>query len=57
MTDKTLQQIDKLICSWLKQIDNVIPQLIMEMTTETKRHRFDLVTNVDNRFNNNFNNF
>ncbi len=35
MTDKTLQQIDKLICSWLKQIDNVIPQLIMEMTTET----------------------
>ena len=24
MTDKTLQQ-DKLICSWLKQIDNVIP--------------------------------
>ncbi|MEZ2030281.1 hypothetical protein QUC46_19760, partial [Staphylococcus aureus] len=25
MTDKTLQQIDKLICSWLKQIDNVIP--------------------------------
>lgn len=51
MTDKTLQQIDKLICSWLKQIDNVIPQLIMEMTTETKRHRFDLVTNVDKRFN------
>ncbi len=47
MTDKTLQQIDKLICSWLKQIDNVIPQLITDMTTETKRHRFDLVTNVD----------
>lgn len=57
MTDKTLQQIDKLICSWLKQIDNVIPQLIMEMTTETKRHRFDLVTNVDKQIQQQFQQF
>ena len=57
MTDKTLQQIDKLICSWLKQIDNVIPQLIMKMTTETKRHRFDLVTNVDKQIQQQFQQF
>lgn len=57
MTDKTLQQIDKLICSWLKRIDNVIPQLIMEMTTETKRHRFDLVTNVDKQIQQQFQQF
>ncbi len=57
MTDKTLQQIDKLICSWLKQIDNVIPQLITDMTTETKRHRFDLVTNVDKQIQQQFQQF
>ncbi|CDR66956.1 inositol monophosphatase family protein [Staphylococcus schweitzeri] len=57
MTDKTLQQIDTLICSWLKQIDNVIPQLINEMTTETKRHRFDLVTNVDKQIQQQFQTF
>ncbi len=39
------------------EIDNVIPQLIMEMTTETKRHRFDLVTNVDKQIQQQFQQF
>ena len=32
-------------------------QLIMEMTTETKRHRFDLVTNVDKQIQQQFQQF
>ncbi|MCI2774737.1 inositol monophosphatase family protein [Staphylococcus petrasii] len=42
-----LQHIDQHIAQWLEHLDNVIPNLIAEMTTDTKVDRFDLVTNVD----------
>lgn len=42
-----LRKIDEMITKWLKNIDQIIPNLIAEMETDTKLNRFDLVTNVD----------
>lgn len=39
--------LDKEIRQWLKGLDDIIPQLIADMHTETKANQFDLVTNVD----------
>lgn len=42
-----LLQLDQAIRHWLKGLDDIIPKLIADMHTETKANQFDLVTNVD----------
>lgn len=54
MQHNRLQYIDSQIIDWLKQLDNVLPYLIKEMTTDTKVDRFDLVTNVDKQLQHQF---
>ena len=39
--------LDKAIRQWLTGLDEIIPELIHNMRTETKANQFDLVTNVD----------
>lgn len=34
---ESLKQIDRLICDWLKIVDDILPRLIQEMHTDTKR--------------------
>lgn len=57
MTSKSLKQIDQLICEWLHIVDDILPNLIQEMHTNTKKNRFDLVTNVDKQIQNHFESF
>lgn len=47
MNKEALTNIDDLVRHWLTTLDDIIPQLIEDMVTTTKRNRFDLVTNVD----------
>ena len=47
MNKEQLIELDNAIRSWLLTLDQVIPNLVGEMETSTKRNRFDLVTNVD----------
>lgn len=54
MEQNQLHNIDVHIMNWLEHLDDVIPQLIQDMTTETKMNRFDLVTNVDKQLQNKF---
>lgn len=54
MQHNRLQYIDSQIIDWLKQLDDVLPHLIKEMTTDTKVDRFDLVTNVDKQLQHQF---
>ncbi|WP_461676260.1 inositol monophosphatase family protein [Staphylococcus warneri] len=49
-----LHKIDEMITKWLKNVDQIIPNLIAEMETDTKLNRFDLVTNVDKQIQNEF---
>ena len=54
---ESLKQIDRLICDWLKIVDDILPRLIQEMHTDTKKDRFDLVTNVDKQIQDHFQTF
>lgn len=49
-----LHNLDAHIMDWLKHLDDVIPNLITDMITDTKINRFDLVTNVDKQLQNKF---
>ncbi|QDW83907.1 inositol monophosphatase family protein [Staphylococcus pasteuri] len=57
MTNYQLNDIDQMVTEWLENIDNIIPKLIFDMHTETKLNRFDLVTNVDQQIQNEFQQF
>ena len=50
MEKEQLIYIDDAVRSWLETLDKIIPKLIEDMVTSTKRNRFDLVTNVDNQY-------
>ena len=54
MHSNDLHMIDEMITKWLKNVDQIIPNLIAEMKTDTKLNRFDLVTNVDKQIQNEF---
>lgn len=54
MQNQQLQFIDKHITNWFQHLDEIIPNLIKNMVTETKENRFDLVTNVDKQIQNDF---
>lgn len=54
MQKQQLQFIDKHITDWFQHLDDIIPNLIKNMVTETKETRFDLVTNVDKQIQNDF---
>ncbi|OLF33485.1 inositol monophosphatase [Staphylococcus aureus] len=54
MMQNELHYIDTHIMNWLTHLDDVIPQLIKDMSTDTKLNRFDLVTNVDKQLQNKF---
>lgn len=47
MEKEQLIFIDDSVRAWLASLDDIIPALIDEMVTTTKKNRFDLVTNVD----------
>lgn len=47
MNSQYLVDLDQHIREWLHTLDETIPQLIAQMHTSTKKDRFDLVTNVD----------
>lgn len=57
MNKEALTNIDDLVRHWLTTLDDIIPQLIEDMVTTTKRNRFDLVTNVDKSIQQNFEDF
>ncbi|SNV79709.1 inositol monophosphatase family protein [Staphylococcus simiae] len=57
INNKVLQYLDDVICAWMTNLDNMIPPLIADMKTSTKKNRFDLVTNVDKQIQNQFENF
>ncbi|MBM9447578.1 inositol monophosphatase [Staphylococcus cohnii] len=57
MNKETLLDIDNLVRDWLTTLDDIIPQLIKQMVTSTKKNRFDLVTNVDKSIQQNFEQF
>lgn len=46
MTEQ-LQQIDRQVVQWLRQIKCDLPTMLADMDLQTKTSRFDLVTNVD----------
>ena len=48
-----LHNLDAHIMDWLKHLDDVIPNLITDMITDTKI-RFDLFTNVNKQLQNKF---
>ncbi|MEJ7173921.1 inositol monophosphatase family protein [Staphylococcus caprae] len=54
MVSEDLRKLDQLICNWLNIVDDILPQLIEEMHTDTKKDRFDLVTNVDKQIQDHF---
>lgn len=54
---ESLKHIDHLICDWLQIVDDILPRLIQEMHTDTKKDRFDLVTNVDKQIQDYFQSF
>ena len=41
----------------VKIVDDILPRLIQEMHTDTKKDRFDLVTNVDKQIQDHFQTF
>lgn len=47
MNQQYLIDLDQRIREWLHTLDETIPQLISQMHTSTKKDRFDIVTNVD----------
>ena len=47
MEKEQLIKIDDSIHAWFNTLDDIIPKLINDMVTSTKKNRFDLVTNVD----------
>ncbi|MGV3244648.1 inositol monophosphatase family protein [Staphylococcus sp. 11261D007BR] len=47
ISDNQLHNIDKQIHEWLKTLDTLIPELMNTLKTDNKGNRFDLVTNVD----------
>src|SRR5699024_7241807 len=57
MNKETLLDIDNLVRDWLTTLDDIIPQLIKQMVTSTKKNRFDLVTNVDKSIQQNYEKF
>lgn len=54
MKVEQLKDIDNAINNWFATLDDIIPKLIEEMVTSTKKNRFDLVTNVDKTIQQNF---
>lgn len=57
MEREILQYLDEMITEWLMTVDDIIPDLLKELTTEQKQNRFDLVTNVDKQLQQNFQTF
>ena len=52
-----INEIDNEIKTWLRGLNLLIPSLIKEIYTDTKKNRFDLVTNVDKTLESNFERF
>ncbi|MCU5745215.1 inositol monophosphatase family protein [Staphylococcus sp. SQ8-PEA] len=57
MDDKSLQVIDERVQTWLRTLDEMIPNLVKDMQLSTKQNRYDLVTNVDRTIQNDFESF
>ena len=57
MNTVNLEELDQLVCEWLRNVDTFLPHLIDEMHTDTKNDRYDLVTNVDKHIQNDFQSF
>ncbi|UEX90529.1 inositol monophosphatase family protein [Staphylococcus ratti] len=52
-----INEIDNEIKTWLQELNLRMPSLIEEMQTDTKKNRFDLVTNVDKMIESDFESF
>lgn len=57
MEKEQLIKIDDSIHAWFNTLDDIIPKLINDMVTSTKKNRFDLVTNVDKSIQQKFESF
>ncbi|UXS75960.1 inositol monophosphatase family protein [Staphylococcus chromogenes] len=57
VSQNDINAIDNEIKTWLRGLNLLIPSLIKEISTDTKKNRFDLVTNVDKTLESNFERF
>ncbi|MCO4331057.1 inositol monophosphatase family protein [Staphylococcus hyicus] len=54
VTQYDINDIDNEVKTWFRGLTLLIPSLIKQMKTDTKKNRFDLVTNVDQMLESNF---